>query len=146
MAGVTGDTYFRGGIPQSRYCGGCAHYQRLCASDSHSVSGARVCLYILDMNHSRGCAAGATAATTSTPGGPGTMTVSARTPMPGRAPNTARTVERRCVSGRRNNHAETSKASALRPVMQRVYPRVGVRYAMRREPDGARQCGALRLL
>ena len=58
MAGVTGDIYFRGGIPQSRYCGGCAHYQRLCASDSHNVSGARVCLYILDMNHSRGCAAG----------------------------------------------------------------------------------------
>lgn len=56
--GVTGDIYFRGGIPQSRYCGGCAHYQRLCASDSHNVSGARVCLYILDMNHSRGCAAG----------------------------------------------------------------------------------------
>lgn len=25
-------------------------------------------------------------------------------------------------SERRNNHAETSKASALRPVMQRVYP------------------------
>lgn len=58
MAGVTGDIYFRGDIPQSRYCGGCAHYQRLGASDSHNVRGARVCLYILDMNHSRGCAAG----------------------------------------------------------------------------------------
>ena len=60
--------------------------------------------------------------------------------------NTARTVGRQCANGRRNNHAETSKASALRPVMQRVYPRVGVRHAMRRKPDGTRQRDALRLL
>ena len=54
--------------------------------------------------------------------------------------------KRRCASGRRNNHAETSKASTLRPVMHRVHPRVCVRHAVRREPDGARKCDALHLL
>lgn len=58
MAGMTDDIYIRGGLPQSRYCGGCAHYQQLSGSDTNSVAGSRVCLYILDMGHSRGCPAG----------------------------------------------------------------------------------------
>lgn len=58
MAGMTDDVYIRGGIPQSRYCGGCAHYQTLSGKAAKRFCGARVCLYILDMNHSRGCPAG----------------------------------------------------------------------------------------
>lgn len=58
MVGMTDDVYIRGGIPQSRYCGGCAHYRTLSGKAAKRFCGARVCLYILDMNHSRGCAAG----------------------------------------------------------------------------------------
>lgn len=50
---VSGDIYIHGGLPQSRYCSTCAHYQALSGSGS-----ARVCLYILDTGHRRGCEPG----------------------------------------------------------------------------------------
>lgn len=53
---IVSDTYIRGGIPQSRYCRSCAHYQVLSGcSNSKGEPGARVCLYILDTGHRRGC-------------------------------------------------------------------------------------------
>jgi len=43
---IVSDTYIRGGIPQSRYCRSCAHYQVLSGcSNSNGEPGARVCLY-----------------------------------------------------------------------------------------------------
>lgn len=52
---IVSDTYIRGGIPQSRYCRSCAHYQVLSGcSSSKGEPGARVCLYILDTGHRRG--------------------------------------------------------------------------------------------
>lgn len=61
---IVSDTYTRGGIPQSRYCSTCAHYQALSGSSSGGNSGgsARVCLYILDTGHRRGCEQGLGAA------------------------------------------------------------------------------------
>lgn len=57
--GIVSDTYIRGGIPQSRYCRSCAHYQVLSGcSNSKGEPGARVCLYILDTGHRRGCLPG----------------------------------------------------------------------------------------
>lgn len=57
--GIVSDTYIRGGIPQSRYCRSCAHYQVLSGcSNSKGEPGARVCLYILDTGHRRGCEPG----------------------------------------------------------------------------------------
>ena len=51
---IVSDTYIRGGIPQSRYCRSCAHYQVLSGcSNSKGEPGARVCLYILDTGHRR---------------------------------------------------------------------------------------------
>lgn len=46
---IVSDTYIRGGIPQSRYCSTCAHYQALSGSSIGGNSGgsARACLYIL---------------------------------------------------------------------------------------------------
>lgn len=59
MGDVSGDIYIRGGIPQSRYCRGCAHYQVLSGcSNSRGEPGARACLYILDTGHRRGCLPG----------------------------------------------------------------------------------------
>lgn len=56
---IVSDTYIRGGIPQSRYCRSCAHYQVLSGcSNSKGEPGARVCLYILDTGHRRGCLPG----------------------------------------------------------------------------------------
>lgn len=56
---IVSDTYIRGGIPQSRYCRSCAHYQVLSgSSNSKGEPGARVCLYILDTGHRRGCLPG----------------------------------------------------------------------------------------
>lgn len=56
---IVSDTYIRGGIPQSRYCRGCAHYQVLSGcSNSKGEPGARVCLSILDTGHRRGCLPG----------------------------------------------------------------------------------------
>lgn len=57
---IVSDTYIRGGIPQSRYCSNCAHYQTLSGSsiDSNCSGSARVCLYILDTGHRRGCLPG----------------------------------------------------------------------------------------
>lgn len=56
---IVSDTYIRGGIPQSRYCRSCAHYQVLSGcSNSKGEPGARVCLYILDTGHRRGCEPG----------------------------------------------------------------------------------------
>lgn len=54
---IVSDTYIHGGIPQSRYCSNCAHYQTLSGSsiDSNCGGSARVCLYILDTGHCRGC-------------------------------------------------------------------------------------------
>lgn len=53
---IVSDTYIRGGIPQSRYCRSCAHYQVLSgSSNSGGEPGARACLYILDTGHRRGC-------------------------------------------------------------------------------------------
>ena len=46
MGDVIGDIYIHGGLPQSRYCSTCAHYQP------------RACLYILDTGHRRGCPPG----------------------------------------------------------------------------------------
>lgn len=58
--GIVSDTYIHGGIPQSRYCSDCAHYQALSGSsiDSNCGGSSRVCLYILDTGHSRGCEPG----------------------------------------------------------------------------------------
>lgn len=53
---VEGDTYKRGGMPQSRYCGGCAHYRPL--QESTPKASAKVCLYILDAGRPRDCPAG----------------------------------------------------------------------------------------
>lgn len=59
MGDVSGDIYIHGGLPQSRYCRGCAHYQVLSGcSNSRGVPGARACLYILDTGHRRGCPPG----------------------------------------------------------------------------------------
>lgn len=56
---IVSDTYIHGGIPQSRYCRSCAHYQVLSGcSNSKGEPGARVCLYILDTGHRRGCLPG----------------------------------------------------------------------------------------
>lgn len=56
---IVSDTYIRGGIPQSRYCRSCAHYQVLSGcSNSGGEPGARACLYILDTVHRRGCLPG----------------------------------------------------------------------------------------
>ena len=56
---IVSDTYIRGGIPQSRYCRSCAHYQVLSGcSNSKGEPGARVCLYILDTGHRRRCLPG----------------------------------------------------------------------------------------
>lgn len=56
---IVSDTYIRGGIPQSRYCRSCAHYQVLSGcSNSKGEPGALVCLYILDTGHRRGCLPG----------------------------------------------------------------------------------------
>lgn len=56
---IVSDTYIRGGIPQSRYCRSCAHYQVLSGcSNSRGGPGARVCLYILDTGRRRGCPPG----------------------------------------------------------------------------------------
>lgn len=57
---IVSDTYIHGGIPQSRYCSNCAHYQTLSGSsiDSNCGGSARVCLYILDTGHRRGCLPG----------------------------------------------------------------------------------------
>lgn len=56
---IVSDTYIRGGIPQSRYCRSCAHYQVLSGcSSSKGETGARACLYILDTGHRRGCPPG----------------------------------------------------------------------------------------
>lgn len=56
---IVSDTYIRGGIPQSRYCRSCAHYQVLSgSSNSGGEPGARACLYILDTGHRRGCLPG----------------------------------------------------------------------------------------
>lgn len=57
---IVSDTYTRGGIPQSRYCSTCAHYQALSGSSIGGNSGgsARACLYILDTGHRRGCEPG----------------------------------------------------------------------------------------
>ena len=56
---IVSDTYIHGGIPQSRYCRSCAHYQVLSGcSGSDGEPGARVCLYILDTGHRRGCEPG----------------------------------------------------------------------------------------
>lgn len=56
---IVSDTYIRGGIPQSRYCRSCAHYQVLSGcSNSGGEPGARACLYILDTGHRRGCLPG----------------------------------------------------------------------------------------
>lgn len=56
---IVSDTYIRGGIPQSRYCRSCAHYQVLSGcSNSKGEPGARVRLYILDTGHRRGCLPG----------------------------------------------------------------------------------------
>lgn len=57
---IVSDTYIHGGIPQSRYCSDCAHYQALSGSsiDSNCSGSARVCLYILDAGHRRGCEPG----------------------------------------------------------------------------------------
>lgn len=57
---IVSDTYIHGGIPQSRYCSDCAHYQALSGSsiDSNCCGSARVCLYILDTGHRRGCEPG----------------------------------------------------------------------------------------
>ena len=57
---IVSDTYIHGGIPQSRYCSDCAHYQALSGSsiDSNCGGSARVCLYILDTGHRRGCEPG----------------------------------------------------------------------------------------
>lgn len=44
---IVSDTYIRGGIPQSRYCRSCAHYQVLSgSSNSGGEPGARACLYM----------------------------------------------------------------------------------------------------
>lgn len=59
MGDVSGDIYIRGGIPRSRYCRSCAHYQVLSGcSNSRGGPGARACLYILDTGHRRGCLPG----------------------------------------------------------------------------------------
>ena len=56
---IVSDTYIRGGIPQSRYCRSCAHYQVLSGcSNSGGEPGARACLYILDTGNRRGCLPG----------------------------------------------------------------------------------------
>lgn len=57
---IVSDTYIRGGIPQSRYCSSCAHYQALYGSSigGNCSGSARVCLYILDTGHRRGCEPG----------------------------------------------------------------------------------------
>lgn len=56
---IVSDTYIHGGIPQSRYCRSCAHYQVLSGcSGSDGEPGARACLYILDTGHRRGCEPG----------------------------------------------------------------------------------------
>lgn len=56
---IVSDTYIRGGIPQSRYCRSCAHYQVLSGcSNSKGEPGARACLYILDTGHRWGCLPG----------------------------------------------------------------------------------------
>lgn len=56
---IVSDTYIHGGIQQSRYCRSCAHYQVLSGcSNSKGEPGARVCLYILDTGHRRGCLPG----------------------------------------------------------------------------------------
>lgn len=57
---IVSDTYTRGGIPQSRYCSTCAHYQALSGSSAggNCSGSARVCLYILDTGHRRGCEPG----------------------------------------------------------------------------------------
>lgn len=56
---IVSDTYIRGGIPQSRYCRSCAHYQVLSGcSNSGGEPGARACLCILDTGHRRGCLPG----------------------------------------------------------------------------------------
>ena len=57
---IVSDTYIlHGGIPQSRYCRSCVHYQVLSGcSGSDCEPGARVCLYILDTGHRRGCEPG----------------------------------------------------------------------------------------
>ena len=40
---IVSDTYIRGGIPQSRYCRSCAHYQVLSGcSNSKGEPGARI--------------------------------------------------------------------------------------------------------
>lgn len=56
MDGMT-DTYIKGGMLQSRHCDGCAHYRPL--YESTPKTSPRVCLYILNLKHSRGCLAGA---------------------------------------------------------------------------------------
>lgn len=60
MGDVIGDIYIHGGLPQSRYCSTCAHYQALSGSSSRGTcfGSARACLYILDTGHRRGCAPG----------------------------------------------------------------------------------------
>lgn len=57
---IVSDTYIRGGIPQSRYCSTCAHYQALSGSSAggNCSGSARVCLYILDTGRRRGCEPG----------------------------------------------------------------------------------------
>lgn len=61
MGDVSGDIYIHGGLPQSRYCSTCAHYQTLSGSSIGGNCGgsARACLYILDIGRRRGCPAGA---------------------------------------------------------------------------------------
>lgn len=56
MTAEEGDSYTRGGMPQSRYCEGCAHYQPL--QESTPKGSARVCLYILHTGRQRGCPPG----------------------------------------------------------------------------------------
>lgn len=60
MGDVSGDIYIHGGLPQSRYCSTCAHYQTLSGSSIGGNCGgsARACLYILDTGHRRGCPPG----------------------------------------------------------------------------------------